>query len=342
MSKKLPLLLLPAILAVSCDPFDRELSKREAREQLDSLFEISSPQDATAALATDSAQDRGITIAIDAGALEGLWQRLPWRDYLNEKLISLQLTEKGKQFFKSVELNYYSATVELAQPLARTVEDVLEVRGVGTEEKRVVDFTYRWVAPAVVLRYIGERSGDISGTASFERMDGRWQLLEIPLREHKPFGRDPEAEAPGRMEQEQRCRQSSVEAELRGTYEFEHHTRPTDIESFELEVSDVAFTVTRHFESSGRHLQTVTRSHYWGDLLAFDTEGGRIEMTVLMFRDRTIDRLDLSTYEITIEDDGKAFPPLSVAAREISQAWTDWHERFFDCLPEPVNPWNGR
>ncbi len=335
-------LLLPAILAVSCDPFDRELSEREARAELVSLFEISSPQDSTVALAPDSANATGIKIAIDAGALEGLWQRVPWRDYAKGKVTAIELNEKGKQFFKSVELNSYSSTAELARPLTRTVENVREVSEGGAEQQRVVDFTYRWDAPATVLRYIGERSGEISGRARFERIEGRWQLLEIPLREYGPFRRDPESEAPGRAEQEERCRESGVEREVRGTYRFTHRSTPRDVAFFELQVSDVGFTVTRRFESSGRSLQTLSRSHYWGDVLGLDIQGGRIEMTVLMYRDRTIDRLDFSTYRIEIEDDGKALPPLSEASEVMSQAWTDWHQRFFDCLPEPANPWMGR
>lgn len=339
MSRTILGLLLPATLLVSCDPFDKELSKREARNQLESLFEVSLPQGTSARLAPDTAKGAGIRIVLDAGALEGLWRRVPWRDYANEEVGTLQLTEKGKQFFHDVEVQQHSATVELARPLTRTVQDVLRVNEDGAEEKRIVLFRYRWDAPDVVLRYIGERSGDIQGTARFERIDGHWKLMEVPLRDYRPFHRDPEAETAGRAEQEERCRPSSVETNLLGKYRFNHHMRPTDIESFELEVSDVAFRVTRRFESSGQRLQTVMRSHYWGDVVGLDTENGHIEMTVLLNKDRRIDRLDMRTYRIAIEDDGKALPPLSDAARVMTQAWTEWHQRFFDCLPEPTHPW---
>jgi hypothetical protein len=305
-------LLVPAVLAVGCDPFDRELSVREARKALERTF-ASRGAGVPAALAPNDARSPGRSIAIDAGALEGLWKPTPWREYFASTssppgTLSLELTDKGKQFFLSVRL----------RPL-----------------------TYRWNAPDVVLRYIG-RDRDVNTTARFTRSDRGWELSDFPLGDQlRAFRRDAAAEASGRVERENRCRQSAVTTELRGRYSFEHHYDPTTVESFELAVSDVGFTVTRHYKASGRVLQALTRSHFWGDVLTVDTQPGQIELTVLMGRDRKIGWA-WATYRITVADDGKAAPPLDTAARDMAEAWTGWHGRFVGCLPEPTRAWDGR
>ena len=58
------------------------------------------------------------------------------------------------------------------------------------------------------------------------------------------------AEAAGRREREQRCLESNAASQTLGTYRFEYHKEPSYVATYEVEVSDVAFAVTRRFESS--------------------------------------------------------------------------------------------
>jgi len=68
---------------------------------------------------------------------------------------------------------------------------------------------------------------------------------------------------------------------------------------------------------------------------------GEIELTVLLGRSRTVGRFG-DTYRISIVADGRSQPSLEAVGREMSEAWTAWHDRFVGCLPEPINPWNGK
>lgn len=336
--------LVPLLLTVACDPFDRELSPSEARSVLEHSFGMGGDS-SNATLAPNGPQASDTSIAFDAGVLEGLWQPVAWREYFTTKeaqWISLQLTDKSAQMFKRVQVNRYGdANVELMRPLARKLVSVERVRGSGEENKRSVEFTYRWDAPALLLRYIG-RQELVNATAEFEREDGQWRLRAFTLGEERvPFRHDLEAEKAGRAERENRCRAAGAATQSRGPYRFERHLGAASTRSSEVEVSDAGFAVRLRVDVSGRPAQALTRAHFWGDVLAVETRPGEIELEVLLGRSRTVGRFG-GTYGISILADERSQPTLETVGREMSEAWTAWHARFVGCLPEPTNAWNGR
>jgi hypothetical protein len=335
--------LVPALLVVACDPFDRELSPSEARGVLEHTFGIGG-NSSVATLAPSGPQASDTRSAFDAGVLEGLWQPVAWRELLGTgeaPWISLQLTDKGAELFKIVQVNRFGdANVELRRPIARKLVSVERVRDAGEKTKRSVDFIYRWDAPALLLRYIG-RQELVNATGEFEREDGEWRLRSFTLGEESvPFRHDLEAEKAGRAERENRCRASSVATQSRGPYAFVRRFDAANTTSSEVEVSDAGFVVRSRVNVSGRVAQVLTRAHFWGDVLAMETRPGEIELTVLMRRSRTVGRFG-DTYRISIAADGRSQTSLEAVGREMSEAWTAWHARFVGCLPEPTNAWDG-
>ncbi len=332
-------------LTAGCDPFDRELSAGEARKQIEQVFRSDMGEPWT--LAPNSTTSSEPSIAIDAGALEGLWRPLSWRTYFSvdaRKLASLELTDKGKALFESVRFDRLGdVELRLVHPVNRKLVKVERVREGGDDNDQSVDFTYRWDAPPTVLRYMG-RQPEIAATARFTRdVDQGWQLRDFTLgQDLVPFHRDADAEAPGRTERLGRCGPSSVATNSSGPYRFRYRSNPDSKmqHTAEVEVSDVGFTIRRRTFVLGDERHATLRSHFWGDVISLTAKAEALSMIVLMGSDRTIGRPS-NTYTIEIADDGSASPPLATVGQEMSKAWNAWHERFVGCLPTPRNAWDG-
>jgi hypothetical protein len=146
-----------------------------------------------------------------AGVLEQLWSAPP-QDAL------------GAAYFSNVTVSCVlgmtcKSSAVLAKPVTVHVMAITGLRRGDSDDKRVAKLTWRFEAPAMVLRYLGLKAGSLPGNATLQRYDDGWRLTNLDLGQtagafKQAFVHDAQAEAAGRavLLEQQGAEQARAEA----------------------------------------------------------------------------------------------------------------------------------
>lgn len=327
-----------AMALTSCGLLGRDLDRAQAKVLIEGNYRSTLISEGE--LAQDSSASLGT--ALDAGVLEELWL-VPEKTAPLGQMTPLQLTERGKRFFAEVGVSRFvlvwRSRVTLAQPIKVQVIDVTGLRKGDAEEKRVAEYTWKFDAPSVVLRYLGLNPGPMRGEAACQLYDDGWRLVNVDTGQQVPqmFVRDPQAEAAGRAARDEQQRQEAEAKRLReerwqlaqtptkvlGKYHFERLTPRDGVFLYDLDISDVGFSLAHKYASGAGSFGTD--SYGWWEVLGVASTGAQIEIKT---------RRGYSDHSVTIEDDGKGPHSISDAVRDLSQALQAWRDRFPEFVPQ--------